>query len=377
MPQFGYRPIEDEEMDFIELVQTFWKKRMIIIKITSAFVALGLLIALLSPVEYATEATLMPETQSGQHGSSGLLQQYGGMLGISGASSTGNNETIPPQLYPNVVQSLPYQVELMNTEVDFSKYDTTATVHEFFTDVYSSFSLMGFVKGYTIGLPSKVVDMFKRNRERKEDLRPLTERVNRDSVLTLSKEQMRTIKVLKERISISADQQTGILTINAEFPDPQAAAEIGQAAIQLLKEHVKEYRTQKARQNLDFVREQVQEARKRFEKAQQRLAEFRDSNQHLATAKAQSREQELQSQYDLTFDLYNSLSQRLEQAKLNLQEETPVLSVLQPVNVPLEKSSPNRLYILIISTMIGVVISISWILIEKWWKSEEVKIEVS
>ncbi|MDZ7717087.1 MAG: hypothetical protein U5J95_12840 [Balneolaceae bacterium] len=79
----------------------------------------------------------------------------------------------------------------------------------------------------------------------------------------------------------------------------------------------------------------MEEARKRFEQAQQQLAEFRDSNINLATAKAQSREQELQSQYDLTFNLYNSLSQRLEQAKLDLQEETPVLTVLQPVSVPL------------------------------------------
>ncbi|MDZ7717081.1 MAG: hypothetical protein U5J95_12795 [Balneolaceae bacterium] len=42
-----------------------------------------------------------------------------------------------------------------------------------------------------------------------------------------------------------------------------------------MKEQVKEYRTEKARRNLQFVQEQVQEAKKRFEEAQNRLAEFR------------------------------------------------------------------------------------------------------
>ena len=330
---------------------------------------LGLLVALFSPKEYSTSATMMPEMQSAQSGASGLLQQYGGMLGISGAGvASGTEGSIPPQLYPNIVQSLPYQVELMNTEVYFSKYDTTATVHDFFSEIHSPFSLIGFIKGYTIGLPGKIIGLFKAEEGQTS---PLPQKVDREEVLSLSKEQMETVKTLRERLSISVDQETGILTLTSEFPDPQAAAEVGQKGIQLLRENVEEYRTQKARQNLQFVQEQVQEAKKRFEEAQQRLAEFRDSNQNLATAKAQSREQELQSQYDLTFNLYNSLSQRQEQAKLDLQEETPVLSVLQPVSVPLEDNT-SGLMILIVSGMLGGIIALGWVLVSSWWKHEQI-----
>lgn len=332
---------------------------------------LGLLIALFSPKEYSTEATLMPESQSAQSGASGLLQQYGGMLGIGGASLQGGQEgSIPPQLYPNIVQSLPYQVELMNTEVYFSRYDTTATVHEYFSEIHSPFSLVGFVKGYTLGLPGKIIGLFESEEEQNI---PLPQKVDRNEVLSLTKEQMGTVNNLQQRLSISVDQETGILTLTSEFPDPRAAAEIGRVGINLLKESVKEYRTEKARQNLEFVQEQVEEARKRFEEAQQRLAEFRDSNRNLATAKAQSREQELQSRYDLTFNLYNSLSQREEQAKLDLQEETPVLSVLQPVSVPLNDNT-SGLMILIVSGMLGGVIALGWVLVSNWWEQEQVRI---
>lgn len=331
---------------------------------------LGLLIALFSPKEYSTSATMMPEMQSAQSGTSGLLQQYGGMLGINASDIGGGQEgTIPPQLYPNIVQSLPYQIELMNTEVYFSEYDTTATVHEFFSEIHSP-SVLGYARQFTIGLPGQIIGLFK---EEQQD-RPLPQKVDKEAVLKLTKEQMETVKTLQERLSVSVDQETGVLTLTSEFPDPQAAAEVGQKGIQLLRKSVEEYRTEKARQNLEFVREQVEKARKRFEEAQNKLAEFRDSNINLATAKAQTREQELQSQYDLAFNLYNSLSQRLEQAKLELQEETPVLSVLQPVSVPLNDTT-SGLLILIVAGMLGGIISLGWVLVENWWQQQRASLK--
>lgn len=340
-----------------------------IVKIIGGFIILGLLVAFFSRVEYSTGATLMPEMQQSQRTAGSLLQQYGGLLGFSGGTVTNQEGNIPPQLYPNIVQSLPYQLELMNTEVYFSEYDTTTTIHDFFINIYSP-SILSYVKGYTIGLPGKLIGLFKAE---EKDLESLPNSVARDSVIRLTKKQMETVDKLRERLTISVVQETGVLTLSAEFPDPRAAAEIAQAGISLLKKNVKEYRTEKARQNLEFIQGQVKEAKIRFEEVQQQLAEFRDSNVNIATAKAQSREQELQSQYDLAFELYNSLSQRLEQAKLNLQEETPVLSVLQPVSVPLEKSSPKRMMILIVSGILGAIFALCWVLLVDWWRHEKVR----
>lgn len=366
IPEYGYRStLEEEEFGLIKLCHIAWDERFFIGKVTGGFLVLGVLIALFSPVEYSTSATLMPESQSSQGRAGSLIQRYGGVLGISGGtgSTTGS---IPPKLYPEIVQSLPYQIELMSTKVKFTKFDTTATPHTFLTDIYSPFSLAGTIKGYTIGLPGKIIGVFKEE-DKGKATSPIVKEVNRNELLSLSSEQMSTIDMLRERLSVSVEDKTGLMKLEFKFPDPHAAAEISKAGIQLLKEHVKEYRTQKARQNLEFVREQVADAKKRFEKAQARLAEFRDSNINLATAKAQAREQELQSRYDLAFNLYNSLSQRLEKAKLELQKETPVLSVLQPVNVPLSNSEPNIKFILMASLLCGAFASMGWIMVRNWW----------
>lgn len=353
--------ISEEEIDLIELVQTVWDARFKIARIIGIFLFLGLLVAVLSPVEYETEAILMPETQA-QSQVGGILQQYGGLLGLGDAGSMGQGGAITPQLYPNIVQSIPYQVELMNKPVYFSEYDTTVTPHQFYTEIFSP-SIFGYIRRFTIGLPGQIMQLFRQETQLET---PLVTRVDRDSILSLSKEQMETIKTMRERMNVISGEQ-GLLNFSIEFPDPQAASEIGQAGLELLKAYVHEYRTQKAMEDLEFVREQTEEARKRFEEAQNRLAEFRDSNVNIATAKAKTREQELQSQYDLAFDMYNSLNQRLEQAKLTVQEDAPVFSVLQPITVPLEKSSPRRLLILVMSGVLGVIMSLGWTLVQPWW----------
>jgi uncharacterized protein involved in exopolysaccharide biosynthesis len=302
----------------------------------------------------------MPEAQSSQGAASSLLNEYGGLLGMSGgAANMGEEGTIPPQLYPNVIESLPFQVELMNTPVRFASYDTTVTSHVFFSDVRSP-SVFSYLNPLTIvGLLGG-----------EEEEGPVLTKVERDSVLHLSKKQMQTVKTMRQRLTVSVDEETGVITVNSEFPDPQAAAEIGQAGIKLLKEYMREYRTEKATQDLQFVEEQVEKAKQRFEESQDKLAQFRDNNLSLATAKAQTREQELQSQYDLAFNLYNSLNQQQQQAQLQLQEQTPVFSVLQPVSVPLNDNM-SGLLVLIVSGILGGILALGWVLVQAWWKENQ------
>lgn len=274
-----------------------WDRRRFIAKVTGIFVIIGLLIALLSPVEYEINATLLPEAQSMQSGVSGLLEQYGGLLGMSSNLSMGQERTIPPQLYPNIVQSLPFQLELLNTRTTFSEFDTTTTVYVFFDEIYTP-SVFSYVIGYTIGLPGKIRGLF----QEEAPVQPLPKGFATDSIVSVTKNQMEVIEDMRERMTVGLDEESGTLTLTAEMPDPQAAAEIGQTGITLIKEYIKNYRTRKAMQNLEFAEEQMAKAKERFEQAQNRLVKFRDSNVILTTAKAQAEEQRLQSEFDLAFN---------------------------------------------------------------------------
>ncbi len=361
MEEWEEQQNKEDEVDLVGLVAGVWDQRRFVAKVTGAFVLFGLIVALLSPVEYQVSATLLPESQSSQSLAGSLLQQYGGLLG-GGSINLGQDGSISPQFYPTIVQSLPFQLELLKEEVHFSELDTTMSVYTYFDEIYTP-SVFYYIRAYTLGLPRKIMNLFSTKQQSDQEVQLSrgqgVEGFKTESIYFVTGRQMSVISKMRERISANMDRETGTLQLVVEMQDPRAAAEIGQASIKLLKEHVISYRTEKAMQNLEFAKEQKSRAEARFTNAQNRLAEFRDSNMNLATAKAQTQEERLQSEYELAFNLFNSLAQQVEQAELRVQEETPVVNVLQPIQVPLSNSKPNTPLIVILSLFLGFFASLA------------------
>ena len=106
------------------------------------------------------------------------------------------------------------------------------------------------------------------------------------------------------------------------------------------------------------MQERYAEAEERFEATQEALARFRDSSHGSLTALAQTQQQRLQSDYDLAYNVYKALAQQLEEARLKLQEETPVVKIIEPAVVPDEKSAPKRKMIMIVSVFLGGFVGI-------------------
>jgi len=343
----------DDEIDLVELAKHIWNNRSLVYKFVAVGVLLGLAVTLLSPKEYQSGATLMPEMPVSQSGASSLLQQYGGLLGMSGSADLSSEGIIPPQLYPHIVQSLPFQLELLNQRVSFKEFDTTATVYAFFDEIKSP-SFFSYITGFTIGLPGKIIGLF--GEETSEMALPRGFEAN--EIISVTKDQMEIIENMRDRVYVSLSEETGVINLTVKMPDPNAAAQVAKTSIELIKEYVTQYRTRKAQEDLKFSQEQLVSAEERFREAQDRLAEFRDANINLSTARAQTQQQRLQSEYDLTFNVYSSMAQQVEQAKLKVQEQTPVVSVLQPVQVPVEDNT-SGLRVLLLSIITAIFISVS------------------
>ena len=306
---------------------------------------------MLSPVEYESESLLMPEMQESEGGAGSLLQNYGGLLGLSGMGSMDLSDEgqISPEVYPKIVQSLTFQSELLGDSLYFSDLDTTLTVKTYFREWYSP-SFFELMKEYTIQLPEK----FSSPRQLSERL---IELFNREELEHVTKEELKIIKDLRERIFIELDTQTGVMTVTATLPDAAAAAQLCKTTINLLTDYLKNYRTQKAKEDLEFAEEQYEAGRQRFKESQAALAEFLDQNVNLSTAKAKAQEQLLQAEFDLAYDIYNNVAQKRVEARMKVQEQTPVFKVLQSVNVPLDSSGLHPVIILFLSAVAGLVVS--------------------
>jgi uncharacterized protein involved in exopolysaccharide biosynthesis len=355
---YGYQYDEDE-IDLFELAKTIWSKRMFIVKVVALGAVIGVIAALLSPKEYKSAATLMPEySTESQGGASSLLRQYGGLLGVSGGSYTNNSNAIRVDLYPNIVQSTNFQLKLMDQPFYFSDINQEATLFDYYTELNSP-GVLGVIKSYTIGLPGKRLGAIL---PKKELMTTVPGEASESMVLNLSKEEFEVISTLRQKITASLDEESGIVSVSVTLPDNVAAAAVTEYTIKELTEYLTEYRTEKVLRDLTFVEEQLATAEARFEEAQLTLAEFRDSNQGMLSARAQTEEQRLNSEYQIAFNLYNGLTQQYEEAKLKVQEETPVFKTLEAVQVPLQDETSGAM-ILIVFIMLSGIGSIGWIFV--------------
>jgi LPS O-antigen subunit length determinant protein (WzzB/FepE family) len=77
----------------------------------------------------------------------------------------------------------------------------------------------------------------------------------------------------------------------------------------------------------------------------------------------------LQKDYDLTFTVYSELAKQLETQEINVKEDTPVFTVIKPVSVPLSKSKPKRIIIIVIWMIFGTITGIMMVLGREFLKT--------
>ena len=84
---------------------------------------------------------------------------------------------------------------------------------------------------------------------------------------------------------------------------------------------------------------------------QDSFARFRDANKSFSSAVAKTQEEALTNEYNLAYSVYSELAKQMEQAKIAVNETTPILTIVEPVVVPIERSKPvsyTHLYLLVL-----------------------------
>ena len=339
--------VQEQEIDLIALVKRLWKKRIFIIYVTAAFMILGLLVALFSKKEYTAGTTFVPQTgQSG--GISSSMPSLASLAGIN-LGQMGSGEALSPAVYPQLLSNVGYVKDLMYTPIKFEEWPEKVTLFDYFTnEEYNKPTFFGTVMKYTLGLPGVIMNAVRGESDGLDSL------VSAESGLnTLTEDEFACMKVLTELVSITINDKDGYVELSARMPEAVAAAEVATAAFNLLEKYVTEYKIAKAKSTLDFVNERFDEAKADFEKKQLAYAQFRDANRGITAATAQIAEDRLRQEYDLSNTIYTELARQRVQVELQVKEDTPVLSVIKPIVVPVERSKPKRAIILIAFTFLG------------------------
>ena len=336
---------EDDEIDLIALAKTLWSGRKTVIRSVIICAVVGLIIAFLSPREYTASTVVVP--QVGKSSKMGGLSSLAAMAGYNLDDMTSSGETLSPMVYPQIVNSVPFQLELMNAPFTFSKVGRPVSMYKYYTEIVRP-GVLSTVKKYTIGLPFVILKAIKGKPA-------VTNLQSGTGLISLTEDQEEIRKLIASTVTLEVNSKEGYLTLTANMPEAALAAEVVQYARELLQKYITQLKVEKANDQLNFVRDRYTEKKKEFEKAQTNLALFRDRNKNLLTAMAQTEEERLRSEYNIAFNVYSELAKQLEQAQIQVKEETPVFSILAPAVVPNEKSKPKKSMILVIWIFLGGV----------------------
>ena len=341
---------EEEGLDIMALVRNLWEGRKTIIIVTAIFIALGLVAALTMKRSYTVTSTMVPQMKSR---SSSSLSSLASLAGIDlGMSNTGSD--LSPLIYPQIVSSVPFRRELMYTPLHYEKADTMVSMYTYAKE-YNKPTVMSYILKYTIGLPGTLLGMLCKEKPEPAILSAASATDSVPRPIVINKDEERMIKAIGQDVTLAVDKKEGYLTLTVNGSEPLQTAELALKAQQLLQDEITRFRTEKAEDNLKYVQARYNEVKKETESLQAQLATIRDRSQNMPTTRARIEQERLQTKYGVSSAIYSEMAKQLEQAKMQVKMDTPMLTVIQPITVP-RLPSNSRAKTLVVWTFLGFVL---------------------
>ncbi len=299
-------------------------KRLYYIVLAIAFV-LSAIYTLSLPNYYICTVELSPE-MSGRSSSMSNISSLASRFGVKIGSNTDYTEALFPTLYPDIISSVDYKASLLDVKVRPRRSDEEYTYYDYLTKIRK-----GPWWGSVIG---SFFSLFASKDSIKE---PQTINPRR-----LTKRQTSLFNSLNGLVACKVDKKTMVITISVKDNDPEVCTMVADSAVALLQRAVTDYRTSKARVDLEHYRKMHKEAKDRYVRASQAYARFADSNMQTFRESTRQRQTELEVEMQLQRTIYQQVSAQLEQAEMKVLEATPAFAVIQGSTVPARKSGPQR-----------------------------------
>ena len=358
---------QQRTIHLVPIFYKFWKGRKIILVTMAIFFVIGMLIIIIYPRDYTSKVTLLVEPGgSNSAAKSAILNQLSALTGVPNAGSA---DALTPALYPLVVKSRYFLLEVINQQVTDSKKGFKITLSQYL-DKHPITNFWGLIRGYTLGLPGKIIAAVRG--KKKSDPTVLSSQPpasilpipssapglrlsvidpsgSDSSALELTLDEKSKIEVITNCIKAEIKRGSlNLLEISVNMEDPLVAKELAGSVVITLTRYIIDYRTRKVKNDREFIEGLYAEAEKKYKRAQQVLASYHDRNQNVIQSSARIEGESLQAEYNLTFNIYNSLAQLLEQAKINVQENTPVFTMIEPPSIASESTSGSAIIMIML-----------------------------
>ena len=293
----------------------------------------------------------MPQVSEDEMSTNKGLGSLASLAGINLNSSKESSDSyLSPLLYSKLAESEEFSYNIIKEEIINLKGDKL-TIKKYLLSNKSSFNFnpIGFIKKYTIGLFL--------NNKTKENNSDVFKGFN-----FLSKEDFALVNSFKEKFTIEVNEEEGYIKVIATDKNAFVSTQLIKIITKNLQSKIIELRTNKIKERLEYSKEQYQLKQGEFDFLQKKLAEFKDSNKNISTARFMSELQKLESEYQLQQNILINLASEYNNNKIKLNKDTPIFSVIDEVSIPNERSEPKRSLLVMIYVFLGLLLSVGFVL---------------
>jgi uncharacterized protein involved in exopolysaccharide biosynthesis len=258
------------------------RNRWLLVFIPLLAVVAGVVPLFLKEREYTAEASLMPQEQDVRSGVAGLAAQFGISVG---AASTGQSAA-------------------------------------FYADFLTSRMLLG-----------AVVDVeYARNGDTPGTVTYAELREIRAA--TPERRRELAIRSLRDHTAVRHSRETGVVSLAVTTTAPEVSRQIVERMLGLVNEFNLTTRQSQAAAERRFVESRLAEVRREMQEAEDRLQLFLQQNRQFRSPELQAEFERLQSEVSMRRQVFTSLAQAYEQARIDEVRNTPVITVIEAPSVP-------------------------------------------
>lgn len=272
----------DVDPSYRRILLAMLRNRYLVLRIAALGAVTGAAIALLSPREYSSDFSFVPQSESGGGGLSAIASGFGLNLGATGSQS--------PVFYVDLVKTRKVLDELLDAKYEFE-------------------SSTGKVQRTLL-----------------EHLAPKGKSPERRRVAAM--------QMLTDEISARSDLKTGVVTIGVRASSPQLAAQVANRMIAAINTFDVQSRRSQTLAERDFAQTKMAEAAVELRQAEDRAQAFGERNRNTGSPELLREKLRIDRQIALKANEYEQLVLAYDRARLEAVRETPVITMIDKPEVP-------------------------------------------
>ena len=333
---------EKKELEVIDLRVVFkkiYERRRLFIKVLPIVFVLSCAFILCLPRYYQSTLSLAPEI-GGTSGLGGTLGSLASSFGLD-LGSMETTDAINPMLYPDLMEDNGFVVGLFDIKVKSQDGEIACSYYDY---------LLKHQKRpfwqYVIVWVKKLLP---------KDEEHVINKGNKLNPYVLSKRQDEICKLIRDKVSISIDKKTAVISISVEAQDPLICKTVADSVKERLQTFITNYRTNKARIDEKHYKNLVEEAKADYEKARRLYGSYADSNMEMVLESYRAKQTDLENDMQLKYNTYTTLMTQYQMAKAKVQERTPAFTLVQGAAVPIKPAGPKRMLFVVGMCVLAIV----------------------